>query len=186
MDAGGGGGQLFSVDPLERQAARGHGVVTSMAAGSDVIVLGTSRGWLVRHDYTFEDAHGKSPATPPPFALSLFRAARGDVVSPPPQHCSPPPADLDLGSGRSGDHSVHRVFLDPGGKHCVATVVHPGGAETYYHHARWPRPKPLPRLRGLLVNAVAWNRQSITEGDTLSSPLSDRIVNWVDPGGCDC
>ncbi|RCV29816.1 hypothetical protein SETIT_6G043600v2 [Setaria italica] len=130
MDAAG-GGQLFSVDPLERQAARGHGVVTSMAAGSDVIVLGTSRGWLVRHDYTFEDAH-----------------------------------DLDLGSGRSGDHSVHRVFLDPGGKHCVATVVHPGGAETYYHHARWPRPKPLPRLRGLLVNAVAWNRQSITEAST--------------------
>nr|TKW37728.1 hypothetical protein SEVIR_1G067100v2 [Setaria viridis] len=63
MDAGGGGsgsGQLFSVDPLERQAARGHGVVTSMAAGSDVIVLGTSPGWLVRHDYTFEDAHSKS------------------------------------------------------------------------------------------------------------------------------
>ncbi|EES13443.1 vacuolar protein sorting-associated protein 18 homolog [Sorghum bicolor] len=131
MEAGGGGGQLFSVDPLERQAARGHGVVTSMAAGSDVIVLGTSRGWLVRHDFSFEDAH-----------------------------------DLDLGSGRSGDHSVHRVFLDPGGKHCVATVVHPGGVETYYHHARWPRPKPLPRLRGLLVNAVAWNRQSITEAST--------------------
>ncbi|KAL6659392.1 hypothetical protein ACP70R_003432 [Stipagrostis hirtigluma subsp. patula] len=129
MDAG---GQLFSVDPLERHAARGHGAVTSMAAGSDVIVLGTSRGWLVRHDFAFEDA----------------------------AH------DLDLGGGRSGDHAVHRVFLDPGGKHCVATVVHPGGAETYYHHARWPRPKLLPRLRGLLVNAVAWNRQSITEAST--------------------
>ncbi|AQK40790.1 zinc ion binding [Zea mays] len=149
MEAGG-GGQLFSVDPLERQAARGHGVVTSMAAGSDVIVLGTSRGWLVRHDFSFEDAHGKSP-------LSLFRKASPH---------RPAPADLDLGSGRSGDHSVHRVFLDPGGKHCVATVVHPGGAETYYHHARWPRPKLLPRLRGLLVNAVAWNRQSITEAST--------------------
>ncbi|XP_062191848.1 vacuolar sorting protein 18-like [Phragmites australis] len=132
MDAAAaGGGQLFSVDPLERHAARGHGAVTSMAAGSDVIVLGTSRGWLVRHDFSFDDAH-----------------------------------DLDLGGGRSGDHTVHRVFLDPGGKHCVATVVHPGGAETYYHHARWPRPKPLPRLRGLLVNAVAWNCQSITEAST--------------------
>uniref|UniRef100_A0A0D9X4Z4 Uncharacterized protein n=1 Tax=Leersia perrieri TaxID=77586 RepID=A0A0D9X4Z4_9ORYZ len=108
MEAGG-GGQLFSVDPLERHAARGHGVVTSMAAGSDVIVLGTSRGWL---------------------------------------------------------HSVHRVFLDPGGKHCIATVVYPGGAETYYHHARWPRPKPIPRLRNALVNAVAWNRQTITEAST--------------------
>jgi hypothetical protein len=64
---------------------------------------------------------------------------------------------------------VHRVFLDPGGKHCVVTVIHPGGAESYYHHARWPRPKPLARLRGLLVNAVAWNRQSITEGCFCSS-----------------
>jgi len=69
----GGGGQLFSVDPLERQAARGHGAVTSMAAGSDVIVLGTSRGWLVRHDYTFEDAHGKSPSASPPFPPSARR-----------------------------------------------------------------------------------------------------------------
>jgi hypothetical protein len=60
MDAG----QLFSVDPLERQAARGHGAVTSMAAGSDVIVLGTSRGWLVRHDFSFEDAQGESHPIP--------------------------------------------------------------------------------------------------------------------------
>jgi hypothetical protein len=46
MDAGG-GRKLFSVDSLKRQAAWGHDVFTSMAAGSDVIFLGTSRGWLV-------------------------------------------------------------------------------------------------------------------------------------------
>jgi hypothetical protein len=68
MDAG----QLFSVDPLERQAARGHGAVTSMAAGSDVIVLGTSRGWLVRHDFSFEDAaQGESPRRTPQARLCL-------------------------------------------------------------------------------------------------------------------
>ncbi|CAO2033966.1 unnamed protein product, partial [Urochloa humidicola] len=39
---------------------------------------------------------------------------------------SPSSADLDLGSGSFGDYSVHRVFLDPGGKHCITTVVHPG------------------------------------------------------------
>lgn len=74
---------------------------------------------------------------------------------------------------------MHRVFLDPGGKHCVATVVHPGGAETYYHHARWPRPKLLPRLRNVLVNAVAWNRQTITEGELILLHILflDRIVS---------
>jgi hypothetical protein len=63
MDAGG-GGQLFSVDSLECQAARGHDMFTSMATDSDIIFLGTSRGWLVRQDYTLEDAHDKSAPTP--------------------------------------------------------------------------------------------------------------------------
>ncbi|XP_039786973.1 vacuolar sorting protein 18-like [Panicum virgatum] len=121
--------------------------------------------------------HAAEPHRPPPpprFAASLLPAAAprpSSAAHKASSHHRPrcvlsSPADLDLGSGRSGDHSVHRVFLDPGGKHCVVTVVHPGGAETYYHHARWPRPKPLPCLRSLLVNAVAWNRQSITEAST--------------------
>ncbi|KAF3340737.1 vacuolar protein sorting-associated protein 18 [Carex littledalei] len=94
MDAG----QLFNVDPLESRAARGHGVVTSMAAGNDVILLGTSKGWIIRHDFNLGDAQ--------------------------------------------------RV------------------AETFYMHAKWAKPKSLPRLKGLLVNAVAWNRQLITEAST--------------------
>jgi hypothetical protein len=90
MDTGG-GGQLFSIDPLEGQDVRGDDVFTSMAAGSDVIVLGTSRGCLVRHDYTLEDAHGKSP--PPPFAPSPS-VRHGETSS----HLAnfPPPANLDL------------------------------------------------------------------------------------------
>ncbi|XP_020100737.1 vacuolar protein sorting-associated protein 18 homolog isoform X3 [Ananas comosus] len=124
-------GQLFSVDPLERYAAKGHGVITSMSAGNDVILVGTSRGWLIRHDFGLGDSQ-----------------------------------DLDLGGGRSGDQAVHRVFMDPGGSHCIATVLLPGGAETYYMHAKWLRPKLLSRLKGLVVNAVAWNRQLITEAST--------------------
>lgn len=42
-----------------------------------------------------------------------------------------------------------------------------GGAETFYTHAKWPKPRVLSRLKGLLVNAVAWNRQQITEGYAL-------------------
>jgi hypothetical protein len=52
MDAG----QLFNVDPLESRAARGHGVVTSMACGNDVILLGTSKGWIIRHDFALGDS----------------------------------------------------------------------------------------------------------------------------------
>ncbi|KAL5231592.1 hypothetical protein ABZP36_030368 [Zizania latifolia] len=69
-------------------------------------------------------------------------------------------------NSRSGEHYVHRVFLDPGGKHCIAIMVYPRGADMYYHHAGWLHPKQPPRLRGLLVNAVMWNRQTINDAST--------------------
>lgn len=62
---------------------------------------------------------------------------------------------------------MHRVFLDPGGSHCIATVVGSAGAETFYTHGKWAKPRILTRLKGLVVNGVAWNRQQITEGGFL-------------------
>ncbi|CAA6658409.1 unnamed protein product [Spirodela intermedia] len=98
------GGRVFTVDPLERNAAKGHGLITCMASGNDVIVLGTSKGWVIRHDFAVGDS--------------------------------------------------------------LATVLSHGGAETYYMHAKWGRPRILSRLKGIVVNAVAWNRQNITEAST--------------------
>lgn len=129
MDTG--GGRVFTVDPLERNAAKGHGVITCMAAGNDVIVLGTSKGWVIRYDFGVGDS-----------------------------------LDLDLSVGRTGDQPAHRVFVDPGGSHCIATVLYNGSAETYYMHAKWGRPRALSRLKGVFVNAVAWNKQHITEAST--------------------
>ncbi|KAE9588534.1 putative transcription factor C2H2 family [Lupinus albus] len=74
--------------------------------------------------------------------------------------------EIDLSGGHPGEQSIHRVFVDPGGSHCIATVVGPGGAETFYTHAKWTKPRVLSRLKGLVVNAVAWNRQQITEVST--------------------
>ncbi|KAH1222544.1 Vacuolar sorting protein 18 [Glycine max] len=125
------GRQVFTVDLLERYAAKGRGVITCMAAGNDVIVIGTSRGWVVRHDFGVGNSN-----------------------------------EIDLSVGRPGDQSIHRVFVDPGGSHCIATVVGPGGAETFYTHAKWTKPRILSKLKGLVVNAVAWNKQQITEVST--------------------
>lgn len=125
------GRQVFTVDLLERYAAKGRGVITCIAAGNDVIVIGTSKGWVIRHDFGVGDSH-----------------------------------EIDLSAGRPGDQSIHRVFVDPGGSHCIATVVGPGGAETFYTHAKWTKPRVLSKLKGLVVNAVAWNRQQITEVST--------------------
>lgn len=49
---------MFAVDLLERYAAKGRGVITCMAAGNDVIVLGTSKGWVIRHDFGVGDSYG--------------------------------------------------------------------------------------------------------------------------------
>ncbi|KAF3437477.1 hypothetical protein FNV43_RR20230 [Rhamnella rubrinervis] len=125
------GRQVFTVDLLERYAAKGRGVITCMAAGNDVIVLGTSKGWVIRHDFGVGDSY-----------------------------------DIDLSVGRPGEQSIHRVFVDPGGSHCIATVVGNGGADTFYTHAKWNKPRLLSKLKGLVVNAVAWNRQQITEAST--------------------
>ncbi|KMT11056.1 hypothetical protein BVRB_5g111440 isoform B [Beta vulgaris subsp. vulgaris] len=62
--------------------------------------------------------------------------------------------------------SIHRVFVDPGGSHCIATIVGDGGADTFYIHAKWSKPRVLSKLKGLVVNAVAWNRQHIAEAST--------------------
>lgn len=125
------GRQVFTVDLLERYAAKGRGVITCMAAGNDVIVIGTSKGWVIRHDFGVGNSN-----------------------------------EIDLSVGRPGDQSIHRVFVDPGGSHCIATVVGPGGAETFYTHAKWTKPRILSKLKGLVVNAVAWNKQQITEVST--------------------
>ncbi|KAK9671984.1 hypothetical protein RND81_12G067600 [Saponaria officinalis] len=130
------GSKVFAVDLLERHAAKGHGVVTCMAAGNDVTVWGTSKGWIIRHDFGLGDSYG-----------------------------------TDLSGGRSGEQTIHRVFVDPGGSHCIATIVGDGGAETFYIHAKWNKPRVLSKLKGLIVNAVAWNRQQITEGRTSTKEI---------------
>lgn len=141
--------RVFSVDLLERYAAKGKGVITCMAAGNDVILLGTSKGWIIRYDFGVGDSY-----------------------------------DIDLSAGRPGEQSIHRVFVDPGGSHCIATVVGGGTSDTFYMHAKWPKPRALGKLKGLVVNAVAWNRQHITEASTkeiiLGTDNGQLHEVWVD------
>lgn len=47
--------QIFTVEVLERNPTRSHGLLTCMAAGNNVVIVGTDRGWLVRHDFSGGD-----------------------------------------------------------------------------------------------------------------------------------
>lgn len=52
------GRPAFTVDLLERYAAKGRGVISCMSAGNDVILLGTSKGWVTRYDFGMGDSIG--------------------------------------------------------------------------------------------------------------------------------
>lgn len=92
--------------------------------------------------------------------------------------------EFDLSAGRPGDQSIHRVFVDPGGCHCIATIVGQGGAETFYTHAKWTKPRVLSKLKGLVVNVVAWNRQQITEGSQLIAYLAIVLLLMYNEDPC--
>ncbi|GBF90405.1 hypothetical protein Rsub_03401 [Raphidocelis subcapitata] len=61
---------------------------------------------------------------------------------------------------RSPDLSVAGLWLDPSGRHTLAVLknARTGAHETHYMHSTWPRPRALPRLAGLAVSAVGWQR----------------------------
>ena len=58
------GRQVFAVDLLERYATKNRGMITCMASGNDVIVLGTSKGWIIRHDFGLGSSYGNISFSP--------------------------------------------------------------------------------------------------------------------------
>ena len=67
------GRPAFTVDLLERYAAKGRGVISCMAAGNDVIMLGTSKGWVTRYDFGVGDSIG--------MILHLITSMRSNLIT---------------------------------------------------------------------------------------------------------
>ncbi|KAI9661906.1 MAG: hypothetical protein M1821_009146 [Bathelium mastoideum] len=62
--------------------------------------------------------------------------------------------DIDLPKKTSEIGVIRRLFLDPSASHLIiATVL----GENYYLHTHSRQPKPLSRLKGVLLESVAWN-----------------------------
>eukprot|EP00850_Spirogloea_muscicola_P002070 SM000008S22159 [mRNA] locus=s8:142254:150448:+ [translate_table: standard] len=73
--------------------------------------------------------------------------------------------DISLSHSRGSLDSpaVRRIFLDPSGRHTIAALV---GGEAVYVHARWTAGRPISRLKGLNLNAIAWHRQQASDVST--------------------
>lgn len=77
-------------------------------------------------------------------------------------------------SKRSGDR-IHRVHLDPSGTHLLVAMV---SEECYYLHAKWSKPRLLAKLRGIVVESVAWDHGTTSAsytGDLLLGTVNGRI-----------
>ena len=72
------------------------------------------------------------------------------------------------------DERIHRVFMDPFGHHCLVSMAH---GVTYYLHCHWNKAHTLSKLKGLLIESVAWNH---LEGSSI--PTSHRILLGTSKG----
>ncbi|KAI6250786.1 Vacuolar protein sorting-associated protein 18 [Erysiphe necator] len=61
--------------------------------------------------------------------------------------------DIDLPK-KTEDVEIRRMFLDPSASHLIISTAH---GENYYLHTQSRQPRPLSRLRGVLIEAIAWN-----------------------------
>ncbi|KAL4942639.1 hypothetical protein BDV06DRAFT_191705 [Aspergillus oleicola] len=81
-------------------------------------------------------------------ALSTGRILRIDLNNP--EHID----DVDLPRKSSEVGVIRRMFLDPSASHLIITTTL---GENFYLHTQSRQPKPLSRLKGLLIESVAWS-----------------------------
>jgi hypothetical protein len=179
-DADGGGGddadsalarlgrytQPLALDATVRPSARGRGSVIAAAAGGGTLALATARGYV--EWFRWGDSGGGGTFS----GEEEERCADIEVVPVPPASSGEPAS------------RVQRLFVDPTGTHLLALVRHGGSGaaaastaaqngnsgnntdpaaaaaaatcELFYARRGWPRAKPIAKVRGHAVSAVAW------------------------------
>jgi hypothetical protein len=130
-----------------------------LSCTSNILVLALAGG----SSYSYPSA----PAAPRLIRIDLNRPDEEEIIDLPlsstagQRHPAPPPV------------SIHRLFSDPYGRHILVSTSQ---GETFYVFDGWPREpqsqtkraRPLGKLRGLLIDSVAWNpsRSSATSTST--------------------
>nr|OQO16082.1 hypothetical protein B0A51_16507 [Rachicladosporium sp. CCFEE 5018] len=69
--------------------------------------------------------------------------------------------DIDLPLPATKIGTIRKLFLDPTGSHCLISTTL---GEVFYLHSNGRVVKSLGRLRGVVVEAVAWNVEGPTQG----------------------
>ncbi|XP_065844581.1 vacuolar protein sorting-associated protein 18 homolog [Oscarella lobularis] len=71
--------------------------------------------------------------------------------------------EIQIGGKRSEDVVVHKIFLDPTGRHLLVSME---SQENFYLARDMQKARPLQRGKGVLIESVAWNRSQVDEQST--------------------
>lgn len=64
---------------------------------------------------------------------------------------------------KRGDDAIHKVFLDPSGSHALVGMK---SGQNYYIHAQKLKPILCQKIKGVLLESVAWNTRAVSENST--------------------
>ncbi|XP_068704082.1 vacuolar protein sorting-associated protein 18 homolog isoform X2 [Montipora capricornis] len=74
------------------------------------------------------------------------------------------PSEIDrIDITKRVDDSIHAIFMDPTARHLIVCMK---SQESFYLARDSKKPKPLAKMKGHLINAVAWNKSKLTESST--------------------
>src|SRR4051812_9473883 len=63
----------------------------------------------------------------------------------------------DIEITRKAEEKIHKIFLDPTGSHLIISMEN---EDNYYLHMKWKKPKIMSKMKGVIVQSVAWDRQN--------------------------
>lgn len=128
---------LFKVERVQLQFSISSDFVAAQVA-NNVLILALSTGRILRIDLDSpSDIDGIliSPTSRRPIMISTV-------------------TDIDLPKKPSEVGLIRRLFLDPSASHLIITTTL---GENYYLHTQSRQPKPLARLKGVVIESIAWN-----------------------------
>ncbi|GMH42479.1 hypothetical protein BSKO_10398 [Bryopsis sp. KO-2023] len=143
---------LFSVGrgTCERNVTRGRGQVLAVACAKDAVVIATSRNFVLRYNYSFDNLDNAGSFE---CEVELARPAT--------------------------DSRVQDIFLDPSSYHVLVNLQHPNGFDTHYIHSHWRASRPLVRMKGVSVCAVGWRPSAPPEREKGKDARDYRLVDDV-------
>ncbi|KAK0526251.1 tethering complex subunit [Tilletia horrida] len=97
---------------------------------------------------------GSATSTPKLVRIQLDDPERTEEAEVP---AVPPARNRNAPPPNPAQQGPHKMFADPSGRHLILTML---SGDNFYWRSGWKKARSLPRLKGLVLESVAWNRST--------------------------